>query len=126
MSPMSQAMAMPDSATKSSRSGGNPINIDCTIVYRWLILQAGIVPKNFPGKKLPHSEVIGHIRVTILIKCPIDQETSQGIYFINVHLPNSMPNEWTIRALSAGKHLLCEKPIAATWEQLLMCLWRTR
>ena len=37
---------------------------------------------------------------------------------VSVCLPNGMHHEWIMRALAAGKHVLCEKPIASSVEEL--------
>lgn len=46
-----------------------------------------------------------------------DLLTDRAVDAVYVSLPNSMHHEWALKALRAGKHVLCEKPVSVTAAQ---------
>jgi predicted dehydrogenase len=57
----------------------------------------------------------GGVDVHPTFRALVDDPAIDVVY---VALPNSLHAEWTIAALEAGKHVLCEKPLALTVEEV--------
>lgn len=89
----------------------------------------GIARTHYPGwKESPHAEIValadinaevltrmgGELGVTKLYEKPEDLIADKDLDIVDVCTPNRYHTPLTVAALEAGKHVICEKPLAPT------------
>ena len=97
---------------------------------RWGVLGNAWIARDFMIPALENSEICELAAVASRSKFPAElapnakhYDSYEGLLAdpdidaIYVPVPNALHKEWTIKALAAGKHVLCEKPLSCTAEE---------
>lgn len=97
---------------------------------RWGVLGNAWIARDFMIPALENSEICELAAVASRSKFPAELAPNAKHYTsyealladpdidaIYVPVPNALHKEWTIKALEAGKHVLCEKPMSCTAEE---------
>jgi predicted dehydrogenase len=70
------------------------------------------------GKSERFARVVEHYKPLFLYHDYNDLLVNKDIDAVYIPLPNSLHAAWSIKAMRAGKHVLCEKPIACSLNEL--------